>query len=67
MCNEIELFFHELPFIRGSIAIDFHPWTFFVGLGRYSHVVSSQGRLWREWTLWLGPLAVTLTFYGGVK
>lgn len=64
MRDEIELLFTELPF-NGSIAIDLYPWTFLLGLSRVRHVVSSQGKIWKEWTLWLGPLSVTLTFYGG--
>jgi hypothetical protein len=65
--DETELLFKQYDAINGSIAVDFHPWTFLLGLSKKHHVVSSQGKLWREWVLWLGPICVTLTFYGGVK
>lgn len=65
MLDETELLFRELPLsINGSIAIDLHSWTFLFGVSRQAHVVSSWGKIWKEWVLWLGPVCVTLTFYG---
>ena len=64
MNNETELLFHEFPF-NGSIAVDYYPWTFLLGLSHRRLIVPSQRLNWREFCLWLGPLCVTLTLYGG--
>lgn len=67
MNNAIELLFANMPGFNGSLAVDLHPWTFILGASRQRHVVSSQGKVWKEYTLWLGPLAITITLYGGEK
>ena len=67
MTEETELLFKQFRTLNSSIAIDFHPWTLLLGIGKKRHLISSQGKVWREWVLWLGPICVTLMFYGGGK